>query len=470
MEIILRKTLMLTTTITIIFLFNLFCVGQEIPDGLVFDQKVPVLKADVFAAGDARIELGEKSLAAFFLNDKAGLNSKSSTTTVTENWPSWRGPNGDGTSAETNLPIQWDSTKNVLWKSPVPGIGYASPIIWGDRLFTVTAIPESQERVLLCYDNKSGKLLWQKTVLKAPLEKKHKDNSYASGTPATDGKLVYMSFMDGTDVVVAAHDFTGKQIWLQRPGTFTSPHGFCCSPALYEDKVIINGDSQKDAFVAALSRTDGRTLWKTPHENPALSFSTPIFRKIAGRTQMIYLGNREVASYNPDDGSRNWFVNGPSQDFCASPVYSEQTGLVLISSSWPERHLMAIKPDGFGDVSDSHVVWRSKKGAFFVPSPICVGEYFLSTMTSGQVHCIEAATGTILWKENLGKQYPSSVLADGLVYMPNDDGVITVIKPGPTFECVAKNVLGESMRASPAISNGRIYLRGDKHLFCIGFL
>ena len=388
--------------------------------------------------------------------------------TKAQNWPQWRGPNGDGTSSETNLPTQWDSEKNVLWKSPVPGIGHSSPIVWGDRLFTITAKPESQEKILLCYDTKNGDLLWQVIVLKTKLENKHNDNSFASGTPATDGTYIYVSFLDGEYVTVAAYDFTGKQIWLQRPGTFSSPHGYSCSPVLYKDKVIINGDSKGDSFVAALSRTDGHTIWKVPHNNPAHSFSTPIFREIAGRMQMIFCGNKEITSYNPDDGSRYWFVSGPSEDFCSSPVYNEKSGLLLISSAWPQRHLLAIKPDGNGDVTGSHVVWRSTEGAFYVPSPISVGEYLLSTMMNGQVHCIEAATGKILWKENLGKQYASPVLVNGLVYMPNDAGVITIIKPGPTFESIAKNSIGETMFASPAISNGRIYLRGANHIFCIG--
>ena len=194
--------------------------------------------------------------------------------TKAQNWPQWRGPNGDGTSSEINLPTQWDSEKNVLWKSPVPGIGHSSPIVWGDRLFTITAKPESQEKILLCYDTKNGDLLWQVTVLKTKLENKHNDNSFASGTPATDGTYIYVSFLDGEYVTVAAYDFTGKQIWLQRPGTFSSPHGYSCSPVLYKDKVIINGDSKGDSFVAALSRTDGHTIWKVPHNNPAHSFST----------------------------------------------------------------------------------------------------------------------------------------------------------------------------------------------------
>jgi len=154
--------------------------------------------------------------------------------TQAQNWPNWRGPNGDGTSIETNLPVKWDSITNVIWKSPIPGIGHSSPIVWEDKLFTITALPETQEKVLLCYDCKSGNLLWQKTVFKSAFESKHNDNSFASGTPATDGKLVYVSFLDGDDAVVAAYDFAGNQVWIQRPGKFSSPHGYSCSPALFE--------------------------------------------------------------------------------------------------------------------------------------------------------------------------------------------------------------------------------------------
>lgn len=385
-----------------------------------------------------------------------------------ENWPNWRGPQGDGSSVETNLPTQWDSITNVLWKIPVPGIGHGSPIVWEDRLFMITAIPETHERILLCYDCKSGDLLWQVTVLKAPLETKHADNSFASGTPATDGKYVYVSFLDGKDIVVAAHDFTGRQVWIQHPGTFTGPHGFNCSPALFEDKVIINGGTEVDAFITALDKTDGHSIWRVPLLHSHMSYSTPIFREIGGRVQMLYCGNQEIGSYNPEDGTHNWFVTGPSQEFCATPVYSAKEGLVFASSSWPERHLLAIRPDGQGDVSESHVAWRSTQGAYYVPSPILVGDYLITTMTNGQVHCMEAATGTILWKENMGKQYPSAVLANGLVYMPNDAGMITVFKPGVTYEGVSKNNMGETLFASPAISNGKIYVRGTKHLFCIG--
>ncbi len=386
-----------------------------------------------------------------------------------QNWPGWRGPNGDGTSNETNLPVKWDATTNIEWKSEIPGKGHSSPIIWEDRLFILTAYPETKEKVLLCYDSRNGDLLWQETVVKGSWEYIHPNNSHASGTPVTDGNLVYVSFLDVDDVVVAAYDFSGNQVWKQRPGKFESDNGYSCSPILYEDKVIINGNSRDDdCFLAALSKKDGRTIWKVNHPLNVKSYSTPIIRELAGKTQLIFLGSKEVASYNPDNGEKYWFVTIDTRDFLSSPVYNEKTGYILASSAWPRQYMTAILPDGKGDVTDHKVVWQVTKGGTYVPSPITTGDYLFSTRHHGSVYCIDVHTGNTLWEEDLGMQYSSPVLADGLVYMPNDDGVITVIKPGPHFETVSRNAIGEQMRASPAISNGKIYLRGDKHLFCIG--
>ena len=170
---------------------------------------------------------------------------------LAENWPAWRGPRGDGTSTEKNVPVKWSGTENVLWKTPL-AIGHASPIVWGDRLFIVEAVADTEGRNLLCLDKHSGKVLWSQTVVKSPLEKKHRENSHASSTPATDGKLVYVAFLDVQDMVVAAYDFTGKPQWVARPGVFKSVHGFCTSPILHNDKVIVNGDHDGESYLAAL--------------------------------------------------------------------------------------------------------------------------------------------------------------------------------------------------------------------------
>ena len=385
-----------------------------------------------------------------------------------EDWPGWRGPRGDGTSIEQDVPANWDSA-GALWKTELPGRGHASPIVWGDRVFTVTGMTDTKQRILLCLDRNSGNILWQRTVVEGPLEKLHKENSHASGTPATDGRRVYVTFRVGDDIVVAAHNFDdGRQLWLVRPGTHVGEWGFSNTPVLYKDKVIIDGDSKGESFLIALRRTDGRTLWRKNRTNKGISYSAPFIRELAGRTQLIQCGDRCVAGFDPDTGQQFWQVDGPSQEFVATPVYSEKAGLVFISSSWPKRVLLAIRPDGKGNVTETHVAWSDTKGAPYVPSMIVAGDFLLSVNRGGTAFCYEAATGKVLWQQKLGRHHASPVLIDGLLFFINDNGRVNVIKPGRQFESVATYELGESCYASPAISDGRVYLRGFKHMFCIG--
>jgi hypothetical protein len=385
-----------------------------------------------------------------------------------ENWPCWRGPRLDGTSADTQVPIHWSTSSNILWKAPLPGSGHASPIVWNDNVFIVAALPDSQERLLICLDRGSGSPRWQQTVLKSSLERKHSLNSYASSTPATDGDLVYVAFLDRSEMVVAAYDFSGKQRWMVRPGAFASMHGFCSSPVLYRDKVIVNGDHDGDSYLVALSRKDGRTLWKTPRQNHTRSYCVPLIRGLAGRTQMVLSGDKCVASYDPNDGSLRWIIDGPTEQFVASIVYNEKADLLFMTGGYPEHHILAIKPDGHGNVTKTKIAWRTNRGVAYVPSPIAIDDYFLVVSDSGVAHCFEAKSGKILWAERLGEHHASLVSVRGLVYFLNDEGVANVIKPGPTFTPVARNELGEKCFASPAISDGQIFIRGDKHLFCIG--
>ena len=385
-----------------------------------------------------------------------------------ENWPCWRGPRLDGTSLETKVPLHWNATSNVVWKTELPGSGHASPIVYGERVFSVSADAENQDRLLLCLDRKSGELLWKRTVLAAPFEKKHTLNSFASSTPATEGERVYVAFLDRDRMFVAAYNFKGEQLWATRPGPFSSMHGFCSSPLLYRDKVILNGDHDGDSYLVALSRADGRVLWKTARDNHTRSYCAPIIREMAGRQQMVLSGDQCVASYDPNDGSRHWVIDGPTEQFVASPVYSQLTRLVYITGGFPGHHILAIRPDGTGNVTQSHIVWRTTRGAAYVPSPIIAGEYFLVVSDSGVAYCFEAANGNVAWTERLGEQHASLVSAEGRVYFLNDQGVMNVLKPGSQFVRVAQNEIGERCFASPAISQGQIFLRGERHLFCIG--
>lgn len=384
-----------------------------------------------------------------------------------ENWPAWRGPRGDGTSQERDIPTRWTADENIAWKAAVPGVGHASPIVWQDRVFIVSCLEESQERVLLSFDGVGGKLQWQQVVLRSPLEDKHQLNSFASSTPATDGRLVYVTFLDRQEMVVAAYDFSGKQVWLVRPGGFSSKHGYCSCPVLFEDKVIVNGDHDGDAYLVALECSTGKTVWKVDRENKTRSYSTPIIRQIDGRTQMVLSGSKCVASYDPHDGSRHWVVDGPTEQFVASVVYDGK--LLFLTAGFPELHMMAIRPDGRGNVTDTHIAWRTKRAAGYVPSPIAEGGYFLAVSDGGVASCFEADSGNRLWMERLGTHYSSSLVsAGGRVYFSSDEGATTVVRPGPKLNVVSENKLGEFCYASPAISQGQIFFRGEKHLICIG--
>lgn len=388
-----------------------------------------------------------------------------------EDWPGWRGPRGDGTSAEKQVPVKWDTTKGegVVWSAEIPGEGHSSPIVLGKRVFVTSAMPATEERLLLCLDRDSGKELWRHTVLTSPLERKHRENSYASSTPATDGKRVFVSFLEGENAVLAAYDLDGKQQWLVRPGVFHSQHGFSSSPVVFEDKVIVNGDHDGDAWIAALSREDGHTIWKIDRENKTRSYCTPIIRDLAGRTQMILSGSKCVASYDPRNGQRHWIIDGPTEQFVASIVYNAKHDMLFMTGGFPAHHILAIKPDGQGNVTDTKIVWRTNKGVSYVPSPISEGDYFLVVSDGGVASCFHAATGEMYWQERVGPHAHSSIVsANGLVYFTTDDGATTVVKPGPTFEVVAKNALGEATESSPAISNGHVFLRGAKHLYRLG--
>jgi outer membrane protein assembly factor BamB len=384
-----------------------------------------------------------------------------------ENWPCWRGPRGDGSSAEGHVPTQWSGTENVAWKVEVPGLGHSSPIVWEDKIFVISCLTDSQERVLLSFDRRTGRRQWQQTVLKVPLEGKHTLNSFASSTPATDGQRVYISFLDGEQMLIAAYDFQGRQLWLVRPGAFSSKHGYCSSPVLFEDKVIVNGDHDGDAYLVALDRETGKTIWKIDRENKTRSYVTPIIRQIEGRPQMILSGSKSVASYDPRTGERIWVMDGPTEQFVASMVDNGE--LVFLTAGFPDHHILAIRPTGHGNVTDTHIVWRTTENCSYVPSPVIVGDYFLVVADNGIASCYRAATGERQWKERIGRHYSASLLAaEGRAYFLSDDGVMSIVKPGSKYDLVSKCELGEACFSSPAISQGQIFLRAEKHLYCIG--
>jgi len=408
-----------------------------------------------------------------------------------ENWPAWRGPRGDGSSLEKNLPDRWNGPRgeNIAWKVEIPGKGHASPIVWNDRIFVVSCREDSEQRLLLCLERSTGRILWERVVLRAPLERKNPLNSYASSTPATDGKLVYVTFFEGDSkapvntagakyantpgtvgwMVVAAYDFDGNRRWIVRPGAFYSIHGFCSTPLLFEDLVVVNGDHDGDSYLVALKRSTGETVWKVPRKHRIRSYCPPLIREIDGQTQMVLSGAECVASYDPRNGKQHWVIEGPTEQYVASLVYNGK--LLFMTAGFPTFHILAIRPDGQGDVTNTHVVWQTTKGCAYVPSPIIAGggRYLLVVSDGGIASCFEAQTGTVHWRKRIGSHFSASpVEAGGCVFFLSDRGETTIIRPGLEFNVVSKNDLSEGCYASPAISQGQIYMRGEKNLYCIG--
>jgi outer membrane protein assembly factor BamB len=385
-----------------------------------------------------------------------------------EQWPGWRGPRGDGTSLETSVPIRWSSTDKVFWKASIPGKGHSSPIVWDNRIFLTTCLEKDEKRMLLCLDRADGKILWQREVLQAKLERKHNLNSFASATPATDGKHVWVTFLQDPTMQVACYDFDGKKVWQRSPGEFHSIQGFCSSPVLYKDLVIINGDQDAEAWIVALDKVTGSERWRADRPNRTRSYCTPLIVDAAGKKQLIQSGSKCVAGYDLDTGKLIWIVDGPTEQFVSSMVFTDN--VLFLTAGFPTFHLMAIRPDGEGNVSKTHVLWDDQRAADYVPSPIAQGKYFFFVNDNGvAAGCIVAKTGERVWTHRLGRHHSASpVSAGGYLYFLDDDGNTFVLKAAPKFELVSRNPLGEECYASPAVSRGQIFIRTLKHLYCIG--
>jgi len=382
-------------------------------------------------------------------------------------WPGWRGPNGDGHSDEQNVPTRWSDTENIAWKVVIPGKGHSSPVIWGDKLFLTTALEQDQKRVLLCLDRRTGTTLWERTVVTSPLEKKHDLNSYASATPVTDGRHVWVSFFEQPKIVLACYDLDGNEAWRTSPGTFSSMHGFCSSPVLYKDTVILNGDQDADAYLVAFEKDTGKERWRTDRPNKTRSYCTPIFFEHQGKPQMVLSGSKSVCSYEPDTGKPIWWMAGPTEQFVATLVYAD--GILFVTGGFPDYHILGVDPGGTGDVLKTHIKWRDRKGAAYVPSPIAANHHFFIVSDNGIASCFDAQTGKLQWKHRMGRRHSASaVAAGGNLYFLDDDGNTFVVKAAPEYEPVSENTLNEPAFASPAISHGQLFIRTTGHLWCVG--
>jgi len=385
---------------------------------------------------------------------------------LAENWPQFRGPRGDGTSTETNVPLRWSATQNVKWKAGIPGEGHSSPVVWEGSVF-VTSANDNGERHLIRVDADTGRIVWQKKVATAAKESMHRENSSASSTPATDGERVITSFQVGDRVDLRCFDFAGRQLWAVQPLRFDGQHGYGYSPILYKDLVLFDCRQEGEAALLALDRRTGQRRWQAVPGNKRISHVTPLLIAYDNQLQLIVSGSDETRSYNPDNGQPIWWCDGPSDVAVAGLVYGD--GMVFAAAGYPDRTRVAIRVNGRGDVTKSHVAWSLRRQVTYVPSPVYHQGHVYSVIDEGMVCCFDAKTGQSKWEHRLGGRFRSSlVLAGGRIYATNDKGLSTVFEPNPEqFRALASNDLGEFCYATPAISNGRLFVRTGESLYCV---
>jgi outer membrane protein assembly factor BamB len=386
---------------------------------------------------------------------------------LAEDWPGWRGPRSDGTVAETGFPLSWGPKENVKWKTDLRGVGHSSPVVSKGKVFVAGCIESEKKRVLTCLDRTNGDVLWEKCAVTSDLEKKHSENSWASSTPAVDGERVYITFFDNPQMRVYCYDYRGNLLWEKNPGEFHSVHGFCSPPTLYKNLVIVNGDQDAKAFIVALDKFTGNEVWRADRPNRTRSYCPPVVVETAGKKQLVLTGSKCVAGYNPDTGTQNWIIDGPTEQFVSSMVLHD--GLLLLTAGFPENWIMAIDPNGSGNVTKTHVRWANKKEGGYVPSPVALeGKLFLVD-DKGVASCWDVNTGKQKWKERLsGKgHHASAVAADGRIYLTADDGMTFVVRASEEFEILAKNPLDDRVFASPAFSNGEIFIHSSQAVWCI---
>jgi len=394
-------------------------------------------------------------------------------------WPQWRGPDLNGVSKETNLPVRWTTEENVTWKLPMPSRTGATPIIWGENIFL--NVGEGENLELWCLDRNKGEPRWKRPL--APGNFRINKQNMSSPSPATDGKSVWV--MTGTGIL-KAFDFEGKELWareIQKDyGKFGLNWGYASSPLLYEDALfvqVLHGMKTDDpSYILRIDKKTGKTVWRVERPTEAVvespdSYTTPALLRYGDQVEIVITGGDVITGHDPKTGQELWRGGGfnpgnnPMHRIIASPVVYDG----LIYAPTRVRPLLVYKAGGRGDVSQSHRVWAFENGPD-VPTPVTDGKYFYSVGDRGIVWCLDAKTGKEVWTGGQRIKpaiYSSSpVLADGKIYISNEEGLTTVLKAGPQFEVLAENALSEYTLSSPAISDGQIFLRTEKHLYCIG--
>ena len=387
------------------------------------------------------------------------------------NWPRFRGPGGLGVSAHTNLPTSWNGRtgEGIQWKVPVALPGENSPVVWGDRIFLTGATAERRE--VYCFDANSGSLRWQRVVPRLPGSPSEPpgvmaETGFAAPTAATDGRRVYAIFANGD---LAAFEVGGEPAWARSLGLPDNPYGHASSLTMYRDLLLVLFDqgARRDSLsaVMGLEARSGRTVWQTARPVPH-SWASPIVIDAAAGPQLVTCADPWVMAHDPATGEELWRVDCLMGDVAPSPVFANR----LVFAAQAGAYLAAIRPDGRGDVTDTHLVWTAEDGLPDIPSPASNGELvFLVTTYGGILTCYDVRDGTLVWEQELGASFESSPTVVGdRVYLMSQDGVMHIFAAARTYRELGRGELGEASNTCPAFLNGRIYIRGKEHLYCIG--
>jgi len=398
-----------------------------------------------------------------------------------ENWPQFRGPNAQGTSSAVNLPTEWSKDNNIAWKTAIPGDGWSSPIVWGERVFLTAATNDNKECRVYALDLATGKILWDKHVFdQVPLQR-HPKNSYATPTPVTDGETVYAVFSDGSFVAL---DFEGNVKWTNRELNYFSHHGLGASPILYKNLLIFpvnpsNRGEPKElgwlqpwdkSFLLALDKTTGQERWKGKRGMSRISHASAVVVQVEGKDQILSAAGDVIQGFDPANGELIWTVRSHGEPCVPTPAVGD--GLIYSAPTGGDP-IRAVRIDGKGDCTDTHLAWEQRRNSSTVPSFLYVKPCLYTVTDNGTLSCLDAATGEFLWQQRIGGTVSASPLyADGKIYVLSEQGETTVLKlsdnPKNAAEVLAKNNLEEDAQASIAVAGNRLLIRTTRHLWCIG--
>lgn len=389
-----------------------------------------------------------------------------------DDWPSWRGPTQDGRGDGAKYPTAWSDAENVKWKAKLPGAGNSSPVVWKDRVFlTASAGREHGKLIVACYDRDSGKQAWESSFFASPAPAPFgmfpPERGHAAPSPATDGKVLVALFGSG-DLVGLGLD--GGLLWFRslaaEYGEFRNEYGVSSSPVIDGGTAFVQIDHDAESYLLAVDAATGKTLWRTKREHARRGWATPLVIKIGERRQVICLGTGKATGYDAASGKEAWSLGGLERLCSVTPLVKDGR---LYATSGPRGEVLCIDLSPASKGKTPEVLWRSKRVGPFIPSPVLVGDLLVVPDDQGFLTGLDAKTGEDRWRKRAGgRARPSPVVAGTTVYLTGLDGTTLVYEAGKEFEAVGKNKLGEEVAASPALAHGRVFLRGEKHLWCLG--